>query len=97
MARAAPVEDEVVLPYGAALNARGTSYTVNWKSSDIPDPEGYAAVFEKRAAEYDYAMKFAPRARDAEFTALDKSCSNELHEAPLIEVRLESSGVSSIN
>ena len=64
------MEDEVVLPYGAALNARGTSYTVNWKSSDLPDPEGYAAVFEKRAAEYDYAMKFAPRARDAEFTAL---------------------------
>jgi SAM-dependent methyltransferase len=43
---------------------------VNWKSSDLPDPEGYAAVFEKRAAEYDYAMKFAPKARDAEFMAL---------------------------
>jgi hypothetical protein len=34
---------------------------------------------------------------DVEFTALDKSCSSELHEATLIEVRLKSSGVSSIN
>jgi hypothetical protein len=49
---------------------------LNWKSSDLPDPEGYAAVFEKRAAKYDYAMKFAPRARDAEFMALLEHCPN---------------------
>ena len=34
---------------------------------------------------------------DVEFIALDKCCSNELHEATLIDVRLKISGVSSID
>ena len=48
------------------------------------------------------AYSLQPRAiitsvADVEFTALDKCCSNQLHEATLIEVRLKISGPSSIN
>jgi len=64
----ASVEDVDALNYD--VEPKGERYVVSWQSPELPDPEGYAAVFEKRAAEYDFAMKFVPNARDAEFQAL---------------------------